>query len=169
MMKQLILLFALVLAIGPAQAETFPQLQFENARGQQIKLGPDNGAAHFVVLGKSGKRARDSNEAWMKALKQTFSSPDDPKVFMIADPSARPPFASKKMVKKKMAEKMKDKPAGFGESLLIDWDGAARKRLASDSQHYIYLVDSKGEVIAQAIGVYKSEKMEQLTAAAKNL
>lgn len=154
---------ALILALlcHPALAETqsIPDITLSDLRGKSHSLrAPEH---QVLLLAKPNKKSRQHNQEWMKALVKEFQGTET-RVWLVADLSARPPFASKERVKKKLKTQA---PTQGQKSLLLDWDGKLRRKLDLDSQHHVYLLGPGGKILAHTSGLYRKEKVETLARA----
>ncbi len=161
MIKRPITAFLLLLLCHAALAEpalipdlilTDLQRTSHNLRAQEHQI---------ILVAKPGQKYRQQNKDWMKALVEEFEQTDT-RIWLVADLSSRPPFASQDRVIKKL--KSEAEPASK-KYLLLDWDGKLRQQLDLDSQHHVYLLGPGGEILAQAIGLYRKEKLDSLAQA----
>lgn len=167
---QTVILATLVLLTAPSAAETFPSLQLERFDGTRVQLGERSESPTIVVLGKQMPKNRTSNKNWLEALRKKLGPDSGTLLFMIGDLSGRPSFISKSMIKKKFQENSEDKrKEEMSRHMLLDWDGAARKLLAKDAQHYVYLLDQNGNIVETVVGICKPKKVDALLRALTKL
>jgi hypothetical protein len=156
-----IALLLLSLLCFPAWADSslIPDLSLTSLSGKSHQLrAPEH---QVLLVAKPGKKYRAQNAEWMQSLVKAFQEKKTP-VWLVADLSSRPRFASKDKVKKKLNSEAKP---GSKQFLLLDWDGELRKELKVDSQHHVYLLGPGGEILAYEVGVYTEEKLNKLVQA----
>lgn len=169
-MKRSIKVFFLIfLTALVTQAETFPSFQFEDVRGREVLLGAKAEKKSVIVLSKPGRSNRDVNEAWMEALLDKLGKRADLDLFLLADFAGLPGFLDKDKLRKKMLEKSQGKKRSVLETMLFDWHGEARPKLARDSQIAVYVVDAEGEIRETVIGFVKPERVDRVVKAVEKL
>lgn len=160
-MKLRRLFFFLLLLCHAALAEpsVIPDLALSDLQDKSHNLRAQE--HQIVLVAKPGKKSREQNREWMQALVKEFGETDT-RIWLVADLSSRPRFASKGKVKKKLESQIEPRSKNF---VLLDWDGKLRKELDLDGQHHVYLLGPGGEILAHATGLYGKDKVDKLAQA----
>lgn len=154
----------LFLLLQTAWAETplIPNLTLTDLNGKSHNLRAQE--HQILFLAKPGKKSRRQNMEWMQALAKEFREKES-RIWLVADLSSRPRFASKDMVKKKLNSRAEPRSKEF---MLLDWDGKLRKAMNLDSQQHVYLLGPGGSILAHTTGLYRKGKLDELVRTSKS-
>ena len=168
-MRNIVIACLILFASTAVQAEIFPFFKFEDVRGKVVFLGEKAKKANVIVLSKPGRGSRKANEAWMKALLPELGDKEDIDLVMIADFAGLPGFLDKDKLRQKMLSKADRDGRAVLETMLFDWHGEARPKLAKDSQIYVYVVDADGRIAKKVVGFVKPERVTSIVKAVEKL